>query len=550
MHSIQTKRNLYTAGIVILQSVFCLKPGIAVENDAGITVNRYQLEGNSLLSEQEVETAISPYLGEQIHLADLQKALEALTKRYRAKGFSEVLLTLPEQELTNGTVYLKVIEPKLKTIRLHYSNPALQEFYPESNVLGSLPDLKIAEQLHTDNVSSNLQLANENPARQLEVTLDGKDTSGQLDALVKVKGVPPRKAYMTIDNTGTDQTGEYRIGFGLQHANLWGLDHIATFNYMTPIDRPDHVNLFSGSYRIPLYALGNSIDITAAKSEIGNTTTPSVAGPLQFSGSGNIYGLNYNHLLLNWGEYTHRIVTGVNYRQFNNSCSLANFGTQDCGPTSYNITLLPFSLSYNGQLNQKQQSINFYLAAVENIPGLPYGRQNDFNLVRPANIGTNGAPANYILFKGGYNYTALLGADWQIRLAGNGQYSRNALVYAEQFSLAGNTMVRGFWEREATRDIGYVLNTEFYSPDVAQKLGVGDYLRGLVFYDYGNGHNNALPGGIVQPIAISSVGIGLRLGYKQSLQFKLDGAYVLDGAFSHQPGDMRAHLSAYIPYSF
>jgi hemolysin activation/secretion protein len=114
-------------------------------------------------------------------------------------------------------------------------------------------------------------------------------------------------------------------------------------------------------------------------------------------------------------------------------------------------------------------------------------------------------------------------------------------------------MVRGFWEREVTRDMGYVLNTEIYTPDLAKKAGVGDYLRGLAFFDYGSGRNNTLAGESAQAIALTSVGVGLRFGFNGSFQIKFDGAYVLDGTDSsdgHRAGDARAHIGVYLPYSF
>ena len=550
MVNVQFNKRLHTLSLASLLLIAGLSKVVAAGNDSGITIEHYAIEGNSLFPEQEVQAVVSPYLGAQQHFTDIQKALEALEEYYRSKGHGEVLVTIPEQELSNGTVRLQVIEPFLKSITVEYANPELEDYFPQANILGSLPDLKLGQPLHTREVSRDTQLANENPAKQTEVVLRTTDAPGELDAGVKVNGVPSRKAFATVDNTGTDQTGEYRMGFGLQHANLWGLDHVATFNYMTPIDRPDHVNLFSGSYRIPLYGLGDSIDLMAAKSDVGNSTTGTVAGPLQFSGSGNIYGANYNLLLPRWGEYTHRVVAGYSYREYNNTCSVGTFGSQACGPAGNDITLMPFSLTYSGQFTQQVQSVSFYLTESHNVPGMTHGNQSDFNLVRPGGLGVGGAPANYTLFKGGFNYTALLIDDWQMRLGGNGQFSANPLLYVEQFSLAGNAMVRGFWEREATRDMGYVLNTEIYTPDISQLAGVGDSLRALAFFDYGKGRNNALAGETQQSLALSSVGLGMRFGYKQSFQLKLDGAYVLEGATDHLPGDMRAHLAVYMPYSF
>ena len=544
MVNVQSNKIALRACLAALLFGAGLKMAVAAGNEATIAIKNFQIDGNNLLPEQEVQAVLAPFLGNQQHFTDVQKALEALEAYYRSKGYGEVLINLPEQELSNGTVRLQVLEPQVKSVNVEYANPVLQDYYPESQILASLPDLKAGQALRTRDISRNTQLANENPARQTEVVLRTTDTPGAVDAGVKVNGLPPRKAFATVDNTGTPSTGEYRMGFGIQHANLWGLDHVATFNYMTPIENPSHVNLFSGSYRIPLYQLGDSIDITAAKSDVGNSSTSTVAGPLQFSGSGDIYGLNYNLLLPRWGEYTHRIVAGYNYRAYGNSCGISG-NPSTCGPTSHDITVMPISLTYSAQYNQQEQSFNFYFTGIHNIPGMSHGDQSDFNLVR------TGAPADYTFFKAGFNYTALLGADWQMRLAGNAQISPNPLVYVEQFGLAGNALVRGFYEREATRDNGFVLNTELYSPNFAQFAGVSDNLRGLVFYDLGQGRNNVISGNPdSQGITLSSVGLGLRMGFNQSLQFKLDGAYVLDGATTHVSGDTRAHLGVYMPYSF
>ncbi len=543
------QRKLFYLTLCLLN---CLNPNpaLAAAKSVDIAIQGFVIEGNHVLTDAQLQAQLLPFLGPGRRFADIQKALETLQQFYRDQGYGEAVVSVPAQELNAGIIRFSVIEPILADIHVEYQPESLRAFYPESKIRANLPALQSGLLLRSVDISQNIQLANENPARKMAVVLSPGADKTQLDATVKVSGLPPRKAYTTIDNTGTALTGEYRMGFGLQHANLWGRDHVGTFNYITPIESPTHVNLFSGSYRIPLYGWGDSLDISAAKSDVGNSSTDTVAGPLQFAGSGEIYALNYNLLLPRWGEYSHRLVAGYNYRQFNNHCTIGVFGSQACGPSGHEISLMPLSVNYSGQFSWQAQTLSFYLLGAHNLPGMAHGSQNDFTQIRPAFKGGGGAPAEYNVFRSGFNFNALLVEDWQLRLAGNGQFSPDALVYAEQFSLAGSTMVRGFWEREVTRDTGFVLNNEIYGPDLAELTKLGDHLRGLVFYDYGAGQNNALNGERKQALDLNSVGFGIRLGFNQSLQLKFDGSYVLSGAASHPDGDVRGHLSVYLPYSF
>jgi hemolysin activation/secretion protein len=519
-------------------------------DDVSFPVRGYRIEGNTLLPQAEVEEAVQGYTCAACSYETIEKALEALQKRYHEAGYGAVLVMVPEQELTEGVIRLQVIEPRLESVQVQYDPPEGKEDFSEENVRASLPDLREGETIRTPDISRNIQLANENPARHVEAVLRTGEDPARVQSAVQVIATPARKVFFTLDNTGTPETGEYRMGVGFQHANLFGLDHVATLNYITPVERPTDTNLYSASYRIPLYSLGDSIDLIASKSDVKAATTATVAGPLQFAGSGEIYGARYNLLLPRLGEYSHRLVFGFDYWQINNQCTLGIFGSEGCGSSAADLTLMPAALTYNGQWNQAVQMADLAFSFVHNIPGGPDGSERDFNAVRPANIGSGGAPADYYLLRGAVSWTRSLPDDWQIRLAASGQYTSDPLVYVQQFSLVGASTVRGFYEREVTRDMGIVLNTELYTPNYAPRIGAGDILRGLAFFDYGAGRNNPLRGEKAQDIDLASVGAGFQFGIRNSLQLRFNGAYVLEGAAIHRTGDARAHLAVYLPIGF
>jgi hemolysin activation/secretion protein len=510
-------------------------------------IDRFEVVGNTLLPAAEIEETLKPFTGKRREYGDVQRALEALELRYRTAGYSAVLVSVPEQELGKGSVRLNVLEARIGRVMVE-GNKA----FSDANIRASLPALKEGAAPRAADISANVQLANENPAKQADVVLRLGEKEGEVDARVAVVDSKPLKPFVTLDNTGNPQTGDYRLGVGVQHANLWDRDHVATLNYITS-DRVSQVQIYSASYRVPLYALGDSIDAFAAHSDVDAGVTQTVAGPLAFSGKGDVYGLRYNQLLARHGEYSHRIIYGFDWREYQNACTLGVFGSAGCGPTAASVTVRPASLTYYGNWAAPGRLSDFNIGYAKNIPGGPNGSDADFIAARPSNEldasgnPVSGASANYSIVRIGASQIRALPGDWQFRAALASQSTRDALVSGEQFSIAGATAVRGFLEREIARDRGYVANVEIYSPNLSEMVNAGKGpLRALLFYDYGWAENNLLAGQ-TDPLKaiIASTGVGLRWSIEKTLALRFDLAWVLRGAASETRGDTRGHVFLY-----
>lgn len=506
-------------------------------------IDRFAVEGNTLLPVEAVEDAVRPYVGKQRNYGDVQRALEALELAYRSRGYSAVQVHVPEQEL-GGAVRIQVVEVKLRNIKVLNA-----QFFSEANVRHSLPGLAAGGTPNATEISSNVQLANENPAKRVDVTLKVIGDEGLIDADVNVSDQKPRKAFVTLDNTGTSSTGVSRLGVGYQHANLLDRDHVASANFTTSPERPERVSIYSVSYRAPLYALGHSIDVIYAKSDVVAGATQTVAGPLNFAGRGDILGARYNHLLPRHGEYTHRLIYGFDYRAFDNTCSVGAFGASGCGAAGVDVTLRPANLTYSGALSRPGAVSDFYVTYSRNFPGGSHGGDADIAAARPSPSGGPGAPARYDLWRLGASTLRAMPRDWQVRGAVSAQYAHSPLVTAEQFGIAGASAVRGFLEREVARDSGWFANLELYSPDQAPALGwAASSLRGLLFYDFGAAANRALAGETDQKASIASLGIGARWSIEKSFSLRFDLARVMDEGGGRALGRYRGHLSVYASF--
>ena len=528
--------------LVLFAFCFAAAKASAQSETERFDIDRFEVVGNSLLSASEVETAVTPFAGAKREYADVQGALEALELLYRRKGFSAVQVFVPEQELDRGVVKLQVIESKLGSVKFEGN-----EIFDDANIRRSLPALRPGTSPNASEIAANVQLANENPAKQVDVVLHVAEQEGIIDAEVSVAETPKQKLFVTVDNTGNASTGDYRLGMGYQHANVFNRDHVFSANYITAPEKSDKVAVYSLSYRVPLYQLGDSIDMIVAKSDVNAGATQTVAGPLQFSGRGNIYGLRYNQLLKRSGEMSHRIVYGLDQKEFDNTCSLGDFGAAGCGAAANDVTVRPFTLTYSGNVQAPGRITDFFGTYAQNIPGTMKGKDADFEAVRPSPTGGAGAKANFRVLRFGGSMTHAYASDWQSRVAFSAQYAGSALVAGEQFGIAGSTSVRGFMEREVARDKGWYSNLELITPNLGSGMGLASThnVRGMLFYDVGSASNNPLLGELKQKASIASAGMGVRWAFEKNFNVRFDLGHVFDEGGNRHKGDFRGHLSMY-----
>jgi hemolysin activation/secretion protein len=254
-------------------------------------------------------------------------------------------------------------------------------------------------------------------------------------------------------------------------------------------------------------------------------------------------------LLERQGEYSQRLVYGLDYRAYKNNCALGDFGADGCGPAAVDVTLRPISLAYIGNWAKPGWASDVYVALSRNVPGAGKGHESDFNAARPSPSGADGATSHYTILRAGASMVNAFDNNWQVRAAVNAQYTEDALVPGEQFSIAGATAVRGFLEREIVRDSGYIMNFELYTPNLLGKLIPGEgNLHGLLFYDLAKAANNQLHGEERQEVSIASIGAGFRWNIQRNFNLRFDLARVMDEGGSKQAGDLRGQISIYFGF--
>ena len=321
-------------------------------------ISRFQIEGNTLIDNAEIEKKLEPFTGKAKDFGTVQEALDALEQTYRDRGFSMVVVTLPEQELERGVVILKVMEVRIGKITIEGNR-----FFEQNNILRSLPGLRPGETPDINTVSRSLKLANDNPAKKTHLQLKDSGEENKTDAILTVQDEKPWKLGINGDNTGTRETGTARMGFLLQHANVFNRDHLLTLQYITSPEKIDHVSIYSLGYRVPFYSLGSSLELIGAYSNVDSGTISVAANNMNVSGKGSILGIHYNQNLTRISSYEHKVTLGLDYRAYENNVDF--LGNQ----LGKNVTVHPLSLTYTGILSFDKINGGFYLMDMQNIAG-------------------------------------------------------------------------------------------------------------------------------------------------------------------------------------
>ena len=491
-------------------------------------IRRFIVEGNTLLPAAEVQRLVAPHTGKDKDFGSVQQALDALQEAYQAVGYTAVRVMIPEQEIRSGEVRLQVTEARIGKVLVEGN-----KFFDESNVRASLPGLQPGTLPNTTALALHVQLANDSPAKQTAVSLESADEPGKVNAVVRVRDEDPKRVSLSLDSSGNSQTGYFRTGIGYQHANVFNADHVFSAQYITSPTNIRDVTILGFGYKIPLYQWNGALGFIAGYSSVNSGT---LANLFSISGSGSIYGVKYSQMLPRFDNYEHRLVAGFDYRDTRNDVRLLGPGV----PLLPDITVKPLSLTYIGRFNQVGQDLSFNVAYFQNLPGGVNGSQDAFAAQRL----DARAAFSYTRFAAGY--TLAFGDDLLFRANVAGQYTRDRLIGGEQFGMGGADSVRGFFEREATNDIGHRVSFEGYTPDFGARLGGNWRARGLVFFDMARGHD-------VAPVrnadnGMSSYGLGLRINEGKRISLRVDWAVVDNQTASRPSGKQKVHFGLVYSY--
>ncbi len=471
-----------------------------------LTINEFTVIGNHLLSEDEVDNAVYPYLGPGQTVRSVDAARAALQKVYQDKGYQTVAVQIPPQHVVGGVVVLQVIEEPIGRLRVRGSR-----YFSLNKIKHQAPSLAPGQVPNFNRIRHDLVVLNGWPDRQVIPTLQPGVVPRTVDVDLNVKDTLPLHGSLELNNRYSADTTRLRIDANLSYDNLFQRGDTVSLAYQIAPQNPKDAKVFSGSYlaHVPgvdwasllLYGLTSDSDV----STVGSTNVV---------GRGQVIGLRGILGLPGGASFQDTLSAGMDYKHFDQNVTLAGATL----PTP--ITYYPISATYSANWQDETAQTQLDIGPSFNIRGLG-SDPNAFDNKR------YNAESNFFYIRGDLSRLQTLFAGFQVFAKTQFQIANEPLVNSEQFSVGGEDTVRGYLESEVLGDNAIIGSVEIRTPPITL---LGPKVTDWRVYAFAEGGQASILDPLPQQQAIfdvASIGIGTRIELVDHLNGSIDLALPL-----------------------
>lgn len=391
------------------------------------------------------------------------------------------------------------------------------QHWSEGMIRRMVPSLN-KSQIDVAELSKELQLVNDTNAAKLDADFQ-RQADGTYHLSLSVKEQKAEHVSVNVNNSGDDYTGDWRMSTSYTNANLTGRADALGVAYVTSPGHWEDVKQAAVLYRTLLPQHGDSAYFTYSYSDVDLGQIANFGGlGISATGRGHAVGAHYQHNFKYTQARKNFMDVGLDYKHYNNAQDYRYAG-QNLLHDGVDFEVTTASASYVDILRRNRDFFAWSLGYTGNING----NQDKFNEYR------YGSDKQFNLIKASFNYQYRMPSDWIFGLRMNGQYTKDNVVTTEQLGAGGMTSIRGFKERVASADKGYVGSFEIYTPEFAK------HQRFVLFNDFGRLVNNNSYNGELTSENLASCGLGYNYYDKDNGWFgTLSYAKIYDDLDSYQ----------------
>lgn len=184
-------------------------PMTVLPSGPSVDVKRIALVGNRELPLASLEPLVADAAGKSLTLPELEAVAQRVTKFYRAKGYFVARAYLPAQEVTGGTITLRVVEGNYGQFILKNDSRV-----KDAVVQAMLDDVKKYDIVSLDTLERAMLIINDTPG--VKVTradvMPGQKV-GTSDFAVDTAATARHNGFVMLDNFGSRFTGVNRLSF-------------------------------------------------------------------------------------------------------------------------------------------------------------------------------------------------------------------------------------------------------------------------------------------------------------------------------------------------
>ncbi|HAJ64306.1 MAG TPA: hypothetical protein DCP31_37945, partial [Cyanobacteria bacterium UBA8543] len=462
-----------------------------------ITIQRFEFEGNTVFSDEELAKVTAPFTNRPISFAELFQARSAVTQLYLDKGYITSGALIPPQALEGGVAKIQVVEGGLEGINVTGTR-RLNPNYVRSRIA-----IATKKPLNRERLLEALQLLQLNPLIQnLSAELSAGTRPGLSLLEVKVSEAKTFGVEISADNNRSPSVGSFRRRVQLNEANLLGLGDGISVSY----NNTDGSNGVDFNYTLPINPRNGTVRFS-----YGFTDSDVIEDPfneLDINSTSRYYEISVRQPIVQ--TPTQELALGL-------------VATRQESKATF-IEDLPFPAPGTDEQGQTRVSaLRFFQEWTKRNSREVLAARSQFSLgigALDATINPDPPDSRFFSWRGQAQWVRLLAADTLFLIRTDVQLSDRALVPLEQFGLGGQQSVRGYRQDLLLTDNGALVSAEVRIP-ILRLPKQNALLQVAPFVDFGAGWNHGQRADPEQNVLVAT-GIGLQFQLSDRLTIRLD----------------------------
>ena len=469
-----------------------------------ITVNRFEVEGSTVFSAEELAEVLSPFTEKPLSFTELLQARSAVTELYVEQGYVTSGAYIPTQRFRDGVVTIQVIEGSLEDIQVTGTQRLNPDYiHSRIQVAASVPT-------NREKLLEALQLLQLGPLiENLSAELFAGTRPGSSILSVEVTEAPSFSMPVVLDNRRVPSVGSFRRQIALNEGNLLGLGDDLFLAY----SNTDGSDAFDGSYAIPFNARNGTLTMRG-----GVSSTEVIEPPfnqLDILGDSHYYELSLRQPVVQTPTQEFALGLTASRRESDISSLLESEGV----PPSV------LSPGADEEGKTKISALRFFQEWTDRNSQEVFALRSQFNLGLDAFDATTNddtPDSRFFAWQGQGQWVRLLAPNTLLLIRGSVQLASTTLVPIEQTGLGGLETVRGYRQDLLLTDNNVFASAEVRLP-IVRVPQLDSVIQLAPFVDIGTAWNN---GGaerdVLDPDTLASVGIGLRLNFGNEFTARFD----------------------------
>lgn len=471
-----------------------LEPELPGEVPSTIYVERYDVQGSTVFSNEELAEVTAPFAGRDISFAELLQARSAVTQLYIDRGYLNSGAFIPPQTLNEGVVVIQVIEGELEAINISGTRRLNPGYIRSRLAIAAEPPLNVPQLLE------GLQLLQLDPLIQnISADLQAGTRPGTSILEVQVIEADSFSTSLLANNGRSPSVGSFRRGVEVTEANVLGWGDGLTLNYLNT----DGSNEFNGSYTLPINPRNGTVRIAA-----GVTDSEVIEEPfnvLDIQSNSNYLELSVRQPFVQTPSEEFAMGLTLSHQdsktQFlEDEVGFPSPGADEDGRTS--VTALRFFQEWTRRSSQEVLAARSQFSIGLDLFDSTVEGDRD---------------SRFFAWRGQGQWVRLLAPDTLLLVRGDLQLSDEPLLGLEQFGLGGQESIRGYRQDALLADNGLLLSAEARLP-ILRVPEIDGLLQIVPFFDVGTvwSSRNEDPNGLTTN---TLVGTGLGLLWQQGDYF-------------------------------